>query len=92
MQCSGPVRPPDAKAASRVRASSRARGLTTAIELRFGPCWSYASIRGQVARDEPLAGEVARPESGVDLRDRRLLHLEYLCVERDGGRRERKGE
>ena len=46
----------------------------------------------QIARDEPLAGEVARPESGVDLRDRRLFDLECLRVERDGGRRERKGE
>ena len=46
----------------------------------------------QVARDEPFAGEVARPESGVDFGNRRLLDLECLCLERERGRRERQDE
>ena len=46
----------------------------------------------QVALDQPLAREVARPEGLVDLGDRGLLDRECLCLEREGGRRERQGE
>ena len=34
----------------------------------------------QVARDEPFAAEVARPESRVDFGNRRFLDLECLCL------------